>query len=37
MDRDIMLIWIRHFLSKATDKQLEYLLYFIKGYIGSKK
>ena len=33
MDRDIMLIWIRRFLEKASDKQLRYLMNFIRGYL----
>lgn len=36
MDRDIMLRWINHFLEQATNKELNYLLYFIKGYISKK-
>lgn len=37
MDREIMIRWIQNLLDKATDKQIEYLLYFIKGYISVKK
>lgn len=33
MERDVMMFWIRSFLEKATDKQLEYLMYFIRGYL----
>lgn len=34
MERDIMIIWIRRFLEKASDKQLLYLMNFIRGYLG---
>lgn len=34
MDRDIMLIWVSRFLEKANDKQLRYLMNFIRGYLG---
>lgn len=37
MERDVMMFWIRSFLEKATDKQLEYLMYFIRGYLNVDK
>lgn len=33
MDRSVMMMWIRFYLQKATDKELEYLMNFIRGYL----
>lgn len=37
MSREVMLMWIRALLKEADDETVEYLLYFIKGYVGAGK
>lgn len=33
MERDVMMRWIRYFLTMADDKQLRFLMNFIRGYL----
>ena len=37
MDRSVLLMWIRTFLEKANDEELEYIMYFIRGYLRIDK
>lgn len=32
MDKDIMIRWICRMLEQATENQVKYLMYFIRGY-----